>query len=152
MGRGERLEDFTNIKYNNTEAWRYMEIDYLRQIALINHPEMGLPVVSQAIAPKEKFTNYLFNPENKRGWAKGQAMISRLGYSADNWELLQEEILHGAKLYPVDYMGNNGYGDKYEQRMILYGATGNPANVVVGWIVKEDGNISMTSAYIKEVK
>ncbi len=35
--------------------------------------------------------------------------------------------------------------------MILYGKTGNPANVVVGWIAK-DGNISMTTAYISEVR
>ena len=37
------------------------------------------------------------------------------------------------------------------KKMILYGTTGNPANVVVGWIHKTDGTVSMTTAYIKEV-
>ena len=149
---GKTLEDFINIKYNNVEVWRFLELDYARQSQLLNHPEMALPNASKAVSPKEKFTDYLFNPENEKGWAKGQAIMSRLGYSAENWELMQREILQGAKLYPANYRGNNGYGDRYEQRMILYGVTGAPANVIVGWLVKENGSVNMTTAYIKEVK
>lgn len=55
----------------------------------------------------------------------------------------------GARRYPAVNKGYNGYGVRYEQK--LYGKTGNPANVVVGWIAK-DGNISMTTAYISEVR
>lgn len=37
----------------------------------------------------------------------------------------------------------------YEQKMVLYGKTGKPTNVVVSWI-EEDGRPRMVSAYIKE--
>lgn len=57
----------------------------------------------------------------------------------------------GARRYSAVNKGYNGYGVRYEQKMILYGKTGNPANVVVRWIAK-DGNISMTTAYISEVR
>lgn len=39
----------------------------------------------------------------------------------------------------------------YEQKMILYGKTGKPTNVVISWIA-EDGKPRMVSAYIKEAK
>ena len=119
---------------------------------MIDHPELALPNAENAIAPDAKFIGYLFNPENKTGWAKGEAITSRLGYSSDNWKTLRGEILRGAKVYPANRKGNNGYGEQYEQRMVLYGKNGTPANVIVGWIQKEDGSVSMTSAYIKEVK
>ena len=34
--------------------------------------------------------------------------------------------------------------------MVLYGKTGNPANVIVGWLYK-DGKVHMTTVYITEV-
>lgn len=149
---GKTIDEFTQMKYNNTEKWGFLKLDYARRSKLQNHPETALPNAEKAKAPDEKFTKYLFNPENKKGWAKGQALSSRLGYSAENWEQLKKEILRGAKIYPANSKGNNGYGEIYEQRMVLYGTKNTPANVIVGWIVKEDGSVSMTSAYIKEVK
>ena len=143
--------DFQDLKYNNPEKWRYMKLDYKRRNELRYHPELTLPGAASAVAPEPKFTKYLFDPESKNGWPKGQAFISRLGYSIDNWQALQREILRGAQRYPAEFKGNNGYGDKYEQKMILYGTTEKPANVIVGWILKSDGCVSLTSAYIKEV-
>ena len=55
-------------------------------------------------------------------------------------------------MYPAVFKGNVGFGDKYEQQIVLNGLKGTPANVIVGWISKPDGTTSMTSAYIKEVK
>ena len=147
----KKFADFQTLKYNNPEKWRYVKLDYKRRNELRHHPELALPNASAAVAAEPKFTKYLFDPESKNGWPKGQAFISRLGYSADNWQKLQREILQGAQLYPADFKGNNGYGDKYEQKMVLYGTTENPANVIVGWMLKSDGSISLTSAYIKEV-
>lgn len=149
---GKTFDEFQKMKYNDTERWEFMKLDYARRSKLLNHPEMALPNADKATAAKEKFTGYLFNPENKNGWAKGQVITSRLGYSAENWKSLQNEILRGSRVYPANHKGNSGYGEKYEQRMVLYGKNGTPANVVVGWIQNEDGSVSMTSAYIKEVK
>ena len=55
-------------------------------------------------------------------------------------------------MYPAEEKGQTEYGVRYQQKMVLYGKKGTPANVVVGWMYREDGSISMSSAYIKEVK
>lgn len=144
------LDAFQRMKYNEPEKWELIKLDKNRRVKLKTHPELALPDGQKSVAT-EKFTGYLFNPNNKQGWAKGQAFTSRLGYTADSYESLRREIISGAKRYPAVNKGDNGYGIRYEQKMILYGETGNPANVVVGWIFK-DGNISMTTAYISEVR
>ena len=65
---------------------------------------------------------------------------------------MRDQIKEKAVQYPSTYKGNNGYGDQYEQKIIIYGKNGTTANVVVGWIRRKDGTVSMSSAYIKEVK
>lgn len=149
---GNSLEDFKEMKYNDADRWKFLKLDYARQHKLINHPEMALPNVENATAAAAKFTGYLFNPDSENGWAKGENITKRLGYSADNWEKLRDEIMRGSKRYIATHKGNNGHGEKYEQLMVLYGPNDNPTNVVVSWLVEPDGNVHMTSAYIKEVK
>ena len=133
------------------EDLRLYRLDKIRQRQLEQHPELALPKAEEAAAPDGKFERYLFNPENPRGWAKGGAFTRRLGYDINNWRELQAEILARAKLFPSALKGDEGFGPKYEQKLILYGKTGKPTNVVVGWIV-QDGQPRLTSAYIKEVK
>ena len=141
---------FQDLKYNEPEKWRMVKLDKIRQSTLITHPNLALPG-SEKIIPEQKFTGYLFNPNNHVGWSKGKAFTSHLGYCANNYKELQSEILSGANKYPASFKAHTEFGDRYEQKMILYGTTGNPANVVVGWIHKTDGTVSMTTAYIKEV-
>lgn len=146
------LANFGMMKYNDKEAWEFVRLDFQRHKELLDHPELKLPNAKGAICPDGKFTQYLFGGSNEKGLAKGHAFTSRLGYDIGNWEELQEEILKKASAYPAKYKGNNGYGEKYEQKMILYGKKGTPANVMIGWLKKPDGSMAMTSAYIKEVK
>lgn len=145
------LDSFQKIKYTDGETFGFTRLDYERRKRLIDKPELKLPGNGSPVLPDKKFTNYLFGGDDTRGLAKGKAFDSRLGYNAENWEDLQEEIRHRASLYPSTRKQNNGYGDLYEQKMILYGNGGKPANVIVGWIHKPDGTTSMTSTYIKEV-
>ncbi|MCH5186823.1 MAG: minor capsid protein [Oscillospiraceae bacterium] len=144
------LKAFQELKYGDEAYYSYMKLDYQRQNKLINHPEFALPNADKATADDRKFTEYLFNPDNPRGMAKGHAFTDRLGYSKDNYEELRNELLKRAEKYPTVLKGNNGYGDRYEQKIVLYGKKGTPANVVVAWLVDEDGT-KMTSVYIKEV-
>lgn len=146
------LVSFQRMKYNRPEEWAFVQLDYARQNQLRKHPETALPNAADAVAPEPKFTKYLFYPENKKGYAKGRAITSRLGYDADNWRALQKKIEAGAREYPALFKGNNGFGDLYEQKMVLYGVKNQPANVIVGWIHKSSGETNMTSAYIKEVR
>lgn len=142
---------FQKMKYNEPEKWKFMKLDYQRRNELLQHPDKKLPNAENATLPDGKFTNYIFSGNNEKGLAKGQAFTSRLGYDINNWQKLQEELRKGAAQYPTTFKNNNGYGDLYEQKMVLYGLKDTPANVVVGWIKKADGIVSMTSAYIKEV-
>lgn len=146
------LAEFRQMKYNNLEKYNLIKLDFQRRTELLNHPDRKLSNAENVIIPDSKFTKYLFGGENQKGLAKGQAFTSRLGYSIKDWKALQAEIQQGAIRYPAESKGQTEYGTRYEQKMILYGEKGTPANVIVGWIVKADGSVSMTSAYIKEVK
>ncbi|MCH5212258.1 MAG: minor capsid protein [Oscillospiraceae bacterium] len=147
------LDKFQELKYNNTNAemWRFVKLDYKRQNALVEHPELSLPNAKTATADDRKFTHYLFSETNKKGQAKGRAFTSRLGYDINNYPELKQEILTRAAKYPAKLKGNNEHGDLYEQKIVLYGNKGKPANVILGWI-NSDTSTRMTSAYIKEVK
>lgn len=146
------LADFRQLKYNDTERWKYMQLDYQRRDELAKHPELKLPNAKNVVLPEAKFTKYLFGGEHPEGLAKGKAISSRLGYGIDNWNKFRDEIKSGASKYPVLEKGITQHGKRYEQRMILQGMNKKPANVVVGWIQRPNGEVSMTSAYIKEVK
>ena len=65
------------------------------------------------------------------------------------WKLLGLGLVAAILVY---IKNNKDYSDRYEQKIVIYGKNGTPANVVVGWIHRPDGSISMSSAYIKEVK
>ena len=142
---------FRSMKRADSERWALTQLDYRRRRELLINPEMALPNAETVTVAEPKFTKYLFNPDNKDGYAKGVAFDDRLGYNIDNWQELQKEIINRAPLYPVALKYTNEYGNGYEQKIILYGEKGKPANVIVGWLEK-DGETKMTTCYIKEVE
>lgn len=148
----KRFADFQEMKYNDSEKWRFTKLDYQRRNELLQHPELKLPNTENAMAADAKFEKYLFGGSHPEGLAKGDAFSSRLGYDAENWNSLKKQIIARAPQYPALSKGVNGYGKHmYEQKIILYGLKGTPANVVVGWSA-DDKSVTMASAYIKEVK
>lgn len=153
LGEGKipkSVDIFEEMPYNK-EQMRYVNLDYTRRKRLKDHPELKLPRVESATIANEKFTSYLFNPANARGWAKGQAITSRLGYDINNWEELQSVIKQNAKDFPATAKATDEYGTRYEQLQIVYGLKDKPANVVVGWLVS-DNDAHLTSVYLEEVK
>ena len=148
----KRFADFQEMKYNDSEKWRFAKLDYQRRNELLQHPELKLPNAENAMAADAKFEKYLFGGSHPEGLAKGDAFSSRLGYDAENWNSLKKQIIARAPQYPALSKGVNGYGKHmYEQKIVLYGLKGTPANVVVGWSA-DDKSVTMASAYIKEVK
>lgn len=147
----EKLDDFQQMKYTDIEKWTFMKLDYRRRNELRTHPEKRLPNADNVVLPDKKFTHYLFGGDKQGGLAKGKALTSRLGYGISNWGEFQEEIRTRAKEYPVTRGMADQHGVRYEQKMVVYGKNGKPANVIVGWIQRANGEVSMTSAYIKEV-
>lgn len=100
-------------------------------------------MAEKATASAEKFTGYLFNPDSKSGSAKGIAFTKRLGYDIGSWEELRDEAIRRATLFPATPKGDKGFGQTYEQRLILFGKTGKPTNVIEFWII-EDGTPRLT--------
>lgn len=145
------LEKFRQMKYNEPEKFSIIKLDYERRIELLKNTENKLPNAENVILPEGKFTKYLFDGEHPNGLAKGRAISSRLGYSIENWQEFRDAIQKGAVKYPAVKKGFDGHGQRYEQKMVLMGLKNNPANVVVGWIQRPNGEVSMTSAYLKEV-
>lgn len=145
------LDLYQKMKYNDSEKWRYVKLDYQRQSALVKNPELALPNAAYATADNRKFTEYLFGGTHENGLAKGAAFTSRLGYDIDNYGKLKDEILKKAGKYPSVLKDTGVYGEKYEQKMILYGVKGKPANVIIGWQTNDD-KTWMTSGYIKELR
>lgn len=143
---------FREMKYNDPEIFDFAELDYRRRNKLLHHPELKLPSAENVILPEGKFTKYLFDGVNQKGLAKGKAITSRLGYDKTNWREFQKEIREKAGVYPAIPKGRDQYGQRFEQKMVIYGKYGTPANVVIGWNQRPDGSVSLSSAYIKEVK
>ncbi len=102
------------------------------------------------IINEKKFTHYLFNPDNPKGFAKGKNFTRLLGYDLNNYREMIEEISNRAPKYPTKAKTKDEYGHRYEQKMVMYGIKNNPVNVVVAWNVTEEG-AHLTSTYIKEV-
>lgn len=145
------FDKFQNLKYNDSEKYNFIKLDYRRHIKLINDPSLALPNAKNATADDRKFTEYLFGGVNEKGLAKGRAFTSRLGYDINNYVELKQEIIGKAERYPATLKNTNEHGNGYEQQMVLYGKNNTPANVIVAWKEK-DGKTWLTSTYIKEVK
>ena len=137
-------------KREDGERYRLWRLDYRRRAELLEHPERALPGADKASAADAKFTGYFFNPENPKGLAKGRAFSSHLGYNVENWQIMRDEILEAAKMYPVTYRSSSIYGKLYSQLVILQGVNNKPANVLLGWIVKPDGSTWLTTAHMEE--
>lgn len=145
-----RFEIFLHQKREDGERYRLWRLDYRRRAELLEHPERALPGADKASAADAKFTGYFFNPENPKGLAKGRAFSSHLGYNVENWQIMRDEILEAAKMYPVTYRSSSIYGELYSQLVILQGVNNKPANVLLGWIVKPDGSTWLTTAHMEE--
>lgn len=145
------FEEFQNMKYNDSERYKFIKLDYSRRNKLIDNPELKLPNVEKATIADEKFTKYLFDGNNPKGLPKGELITRRLGYDINNYKEFEKEIKNRALLNPSKYLGTDKFGDKYEQKIVMYGKFNNPTNVIVGWKIKDD-KTHLTSTYIKEVK
>ncbi len=145
------FQTFQRHKAAGDEKYKLWRLDYRRQNELLRHPERALPGAATATAADTKFTRYFFNPDSRDGAPKGDAFSSRLGYHADNWVLMRQEILTAATRYPAVLRGHTAYGDSYSQDVILYGLKGKPANVQIGWMVHSDGTAHLVTAHMEGI-
>lgn len=147
----DSVEDMQRLKYNGSRDWKLLKLDYRRRKSLLDQPELKLPNSDAASIDDNKFTGYLFNADNPRGFSKGKLFESRLGYNANNYGNLKQAILDNVINYPSTFKGDNQYGSRYEVNMILYDQNRRPTNVKTAWLVS-DQSTHMTTTLIEEAK
>ncbi len=128
------LEKFQEIKYNNNEVFKL----YKKAFQTIKVAQKAIAHSKSVELAEPKFTQYIFNPENRDGYSKGKAFISRLGYDIDNWELFAKEIKNQSKNYPIKVAEEGKYGIKYQQDMIVFGTKNRPMWIKVIWMQEND--------------
>ena len=108
--------------------------------------EMNLQMF--ATIPKEKLVEYALNPEKS---PKAEAFRTALGYTLENWEELNDNIMSHIDESKFVEKGDSGFGMRYEQIIELVGANGKKANVLTAWI--DDGeDVHLTSVYVTKKK
>lgn len=101
-----------------------------------------------ATIPKEKLVEYALNPEKS---PKAEAFRKALGYTLENWEELNDNIMTHIDESKFVEKGDIGFGMRYEQIIELVGANGKKANVLTAWI--DDGeDMRLTSVYVTKKK
>ena len=67
------LEEFQELRYNDTEIFSFIKLDYMRRKNLIKYPEKALPSSRNFVLDDKKFMNYLFGGNLENRLAKGRA-------------------------------------------------------------------------------
>lgn len=85
-----------------------------------------------AIIAEEKLTKYLLVPLPKDDKSK---FLARAGYTLDNWQQLQQDLLVQVLSQPATLIETNRYGTKYAIRASLRGVNGTEIKILTIWMV-----------------
>lgn len=96
---------------------------------------MKLPAMDRALVEPEKVRDYLLSSEHAVGRFKA-VFFTKLGYSRQQWQRLQGDILEIARVGQAADGQPSHFGRKFEVGGILRGPSGREANVVTVWIVR----------------
>jgi hypothetical protein len=95
---------------------------------------MKLPNVESASIEPAKIRDYLLSASHPIGRFK-YGFFSRLGYTSEQWERLEADLLELAIAEEATIGESTEYGQKYEVRDMLKGPSGTEADVASVWIV-----------------
>lgn len=99
-----------------------------------------LPNATKAVIDSAKVRDYLLSSSHPIGRFK-QPFFVALGYSRDQWQQLEADLLELAASGDARIGQKTEYGQKYEVRSRLEGPSGKSAEVVSIWIILEDEEI-----------
>lgn len=92
------------------------------------------PGVEQAVVEPAKIRDYLLSVSHPVGRFKSVVFLS-LGYSAEDWLKLSEDLLSLARSNVARPGQQSDYGQKYEVSGTLMGPNGRTASVTTVWLV-----------------
>lgn len=96
---------------------------------------MSLPNADRAVIDAAKIRDYILSEIHPVGRFKAVVFIA-LGYSADRWELLRDDLLALAQAGSATLGKPNPFGRIFEVRGILTGPLGRSADVSTVWIIR----------------
>jgi hypothetical protein len=109
---------------------------------------MKLPNGDRAVVELEKLTDYCLNPDHPRGKHKARVILAACGFSAENAELMREQLLDAATHEEALKAPPNVHGQRYVIECLLTGPTGT-ARVRTAWIVRPGEDFPrFVSAYV----
>jgi hypothetical protein len=95
---------------------------------------LRLPEAERAVVDPRKVRDYLLSTAHPVGRFKA-VFFQALGYTAEDWARLAEDLLRHALDNEARLAETNRYGQKYEVHGELIGPTGRSARLVAVWIV-----------------
>ena len=96
-----------------------------------------LPNATKTVIDSVKVRDYLLSSSHPIGRFK-QPFFVALGYSRDQWQQLEADLLELAASGDARIGQKTEYGQKYEVRSRLEGPSGKSAEVVSIWIILEN--------------
>jgi hypothetical protein len=100
---------------------------------------MSLPNADHAVVDPAKIRDYALAAAHPVGRFKAQFFVS-LGYAADQWERLRDDVLAIARSGSIVGETVIRYGRKFEVDGILTAPSGRSASVRTVWIIRTEEN------------
>ena len=110
---------------------------------------MKLPAAERAVIEPAKIRDYLLSTSHPVGRFKAPFFAS-LGYTSANWRRLDEDLRDLAISGDAELGKDSPYGQKYEIRGTLRGASGRSARVLTVWIVRFGADVPQFVTAIPE--
>jgi hypothetical protein len=98
---------------------------------------VDLPNSGAAWIPRSKLEEYLLDPDHPTGGAKAR-FFAQLGYTRENLEALEQELLALARREAVEQELSTRHGTKYVLGGYLEGVRGERKKVRTIWILEPD--------------
>ena len=102
--------------------------------------KLSLPNSGRAVVDAAKVRDYLLSETHPVGRFKA-AFFANLGYSADHWELLCDDLLALGRAGPAAPGKPSAFGRTFEVDGILIGPSGRSAGVKTVWIVRANEDL-----------
>jgi len=100
---------------------------------------MKLPGADRSVVDSQKIREYLLSDTHPVGRFKA-FFFKSLGYSAQNWQTLDQDLRRHAREHEATLGDVNPFGQKYEILGKLTGPAGNSAEVTAVWIILRGEN------------
>ncbi len=108
---------------------------------------MALPNADRAVVEPSKVRDYLLSSSHPIGRFKAVIFFA-LGYSAEHWQLLQDDLLEIARTGTTVPGKPSAFGTKFEVAGILVGPSGRSAAFKTVWLIRpEDESPTFVTAF-----